>query len=309
MSNRMMTILGIVGLVLVIIWGSVFIVNEKEQAIVLRFGEIQRVEEKPGLYFKLPFSIFGVDTVQIVDDRLLRFDLDDIRVQVSGGKFYEVDAFLTYKISDARRFREQLSASINSAESRLRTRLDAALRQTYGRRGFEAALSEERSVMMQEVRSLILPEAANLGLDIVDVRVRRTDLTVEVSDQTYERMSAERLAEAERIRARGQEAARRIRAAADRNVVEIKAEAQREAEILRGEGEGERNGIFADAYTKDPEFFAFYRSMQAYREALESNGTTLVLSPDSEFFRFFQDAQGGGATAPSTASPTVSTGN
>ena len=292
MGNRFGIVGVLVGALLLVLWGSIFIVNEREQAIVLRFGEIQRVETEPGLYFKLPLAVAGADTVQIVEDRLLRFDLDDIRVQVSGGKFYEVDAFLTYKIADARKFREQLSASIISAESRLRTRLDAALRQTYGKRGFESALSEERAVMMTEVRNQIRPEAEALGLKIVDVRIRRTDLTAEVSGQTFERMSAERLAEAERIRARGQEAARRIRAAADRQVVEIKAEAQREAEILRGEGEGERNRIFADAYTKDPDFFAFYRSMIAYQTALENSGTTLVLSPNSEFFKFFQDASG-----------------
>ena len=292
MGNRFGIVGVLVGALLLVLWGSIFIVNEREQAIVLRFGEIQRVETEPGLYFKLPLAVAGADTVQIVEDRLLRFDLDDIRVQVSGGKFYEVDAFLTYKVADARKFREQLSASIISAESRLRTRLDAALRQTYGKRGFESALSEERAVMMTEVRNQIRPEAEALGLQIVDVRIRRTDLTAEVSGQTFERMSAERLAEAERIRARGQEAARRIRAAADRQVVEIKAEAQREAEILRGEGEGERNRIFADAYTKDPDFFAFYRSMIAYQTALENSGTTLVLSPNSEFFKFFQDASG-----------------
>ncbi|MEL6504338.1 MAG: protease modulator HflC [Pseudomonadota bacterium] len=292
MGNRAGIFLASIALVIAIIWGSIFVVNEREQAIVLRFGEIVRVEDKPGLNFKLPFGIFGADTVLKIEDRLLRFDLDDIRVQVSGGKFYEVDAFMTYEIDDPKKFRQQVGASIAQAETRLRSRLDAALRQTYGRRGFEAALSEERSAMMFEVRDQMRPEAENLGIKVVDVRVRRTDLTSEVSDQTFQRMSAERLAEAERIRARGQEAARRIRAAADRQVVEIKADAQREAEILRGEGEGERNRIFAEAYNKDPEFFAFYRSMQAYKEALEDAGTTMVLSPNSEFFKFFQDAQG-----------------
>ncbi len=301
MGNRFGFLGVLVVLVLLFIWSSFFIVNEREQAIVLRFGEIQRVEQQPGLYFKLPFSFAGADTVQIVSDQLLRFDLDDIRVQVAGGKFYEVDAFMTYKIADPRKFREQVSANVNSAENRLRTRMDAALRQTYGRRGFEAALSEERSAMMREVRDQIRPEASNLGIQVVDVRVRRTDLTAEVSDQTFQRMSAERLAEAERIRARGQEAARRITSAADRQVVEIKAEAQREGEILRGEGEGERNKIFADAYTKDPEFFAFYRSMIAYKEALETSGTTLVLSPNSEFFNFFKDASGSNPATPNPA--------
>jgi membrane protease subunit HflC len=271
---------------------SFFVVNERDQAIVLRFGEIKRVESTPGIYFKLPFTMFDLETVQIVEDRLLRFDLDDITVQVSGGKFYEVDAFATYKISDAARFRGQVSGRLELAEQRLRTRLDAALRKSYGLRGFEAALSEERSAMMREVRDELRPAANELGIQIEDVRIRRTDLTKEVSEQTYNRMSAERLAEAERLRARGSEAARRIRASSDRQVVEIEAAAQRDGEILRGEGEGERNAIFADAYTRDPEFFEFYRSMNAYRVSLETSGTTMVLSPNSEFFRYFGNPSG-----------------
>lgn len=279
-------ILGFLGL------NSFYVVNEREQAIVLRFGEIINVENEPGLYFKLPLTPFGLDNVQIVEDRLLRFDLDDITVQVSGGKFYQVNAFLTYKISDPRIFRGQVSGSLQLAEQRLRTRLDAALRRVYGLRGFQAALSEERSAMMREVRDALTAPAKELGLEIVDVRIRRTDLTQEVSEQTYNRMKAERLAEAERLRARGLEAARRLRATADRQVVEIKAAAQRDGEILRGEGEGERNAIFANAFTRDPEFFEFYRSMIAYSEALKADGTTMVLSPNSDFFRYFKDPSG-----------------
>ncbi|MEM7215073.1 MAG: protease modulator HflC [Pseudomonadota bacterium] len=292
MSNRMPIILVLLALVLYVAYNSIFVVNERDQAIVLRFGEIQRVETSPGLYFKLPASMFGLDTVQIIEDRLLRFDLDDIRVQVSGGKFYEVDAFLTYRVEDGRKFRSQVSGNLVLAEQRLRTRLDAALRRVYGLRGFEAALSDDRAEMMREVRDQIRPDAASLGLKIDDVRIRRTDLTAEVSDQTFARMNAERLAEAERLRARGQEAARRIKARADRQVVEIKASAQRDGEILRGEGEGERNAIFADAFGRDPEFFEFYRSMTAYSQALQQNGTTMVLSPNSDFFRYFQDPNG-----------------
>ncbi len=292
MGNKLPALLIVLALAVYALFSSLFVVNEREQAIVLRFGEIKRVETEPGLYFKLPLGMFGLDTVQIVEDRLLRFDLDDIRVQVSGGKFYEVDAFLTYRIEDARKFRAQVSGSLQLAEQRLRTRLDAALRRVYGLRGFEAALSAERLEMMREVRDAIRPDATSLGLKIDDVRIRRTDLTAEVSDQTFARMNAERLAEAERLRARGQEAARRIRARADRQVVEIKAAAQRDAEILRGEGEGERNRIFADAFGRDPEFFEFYRSMTAYGEALQENGTTMVLSPNSDFFRYFQDPNG-----------------
>ena len=211
-------------------------VNAGQQAIVLRFGEIVDVKTEPGIYFKAPFPFFEADNVQIIESRILRFDLDDIRVQVSGGKFYEVDAFVAYRISDARTFRQAVSGSISQAEARLRTRLDAALRRVYGVRGFESALSEERASMMREVRDQLRPDATSLGLEIEDVRIRRTDLTAEVSQQTYDRMKAERLAEAERLRARGREAAQRIRARADREVVEIVADARKESEILRGEG-------------------------------------------------------------------------
>ncbi|WP_265518086.1 protease modulator HflC [Nitratireductor luteus] len=292
MNNRLPIIAVIAAIALFLVYSSIFVVNERQQAIVLRFGEIVDVKREPGLYFKLPFGFVEADNVQLLEDRILRFDLDDIRVQVSGGKFYEVDAFVAYSIEDPRVFRREVSGSIALAEQRLRTRLDAALRRVYGLRGFEAALSEERSSMMREVAGQLATAATTLGLKIEDVRIRRTDLTAEVSQQTYDRMKAERLAEAERLRARGREAAARIRARADREVVEILAAAQREAEILRGEGEGERNAIFADAFQRDEEFFEFYRSMAAYRQALDPSGTTMLLTPDSDFFRFFGSAGG-----------------
>ncbi|MDZ7823194.1 MAG: protease modulator HflC [Ahrensia sp.] len=292
-SNKLPIIGAIFAAILLAIYSSIFIVTERQQAIVLRFGEIQKVHTEPGLYFKAPFAFAGFDTVQLIDDRILRLDLADTPpVQVSGGRFYEVDAFLTFKITDARLFREVVSGDINSAASRLRTRFDAALRRVYGLRGFEAALSEERTEMMREVRDQLRPDATSLGLTIEDVRIVRTDLTAEVSQQTYDRMKAERLAEAERLRARGRENAQRIRAVADRQVVEIVSEANRESEILRGTGDGERNRVFADAFNRDPEFFEFYRSMAAYTSALQQSGTTLVLSPDSQFFKFFEDANG-----------------
>jgi membrane protease subunit HflC len=292
MSNRLTLILIALAIVLIGIYSSIFVVNERQQAIVLRFGQIVDVKTEPGIYFKAPFGFLEADNVQLIEDRILRFDLDDIRVQVSGGKFYEVDAFVAYRIEDPRRFRQAVSGSVQLAEQRLRTRLDAALRRVYGLRGFEAALSEERASMMREVRDQLRPDAVSLGLEIEDVRIRRTDLTQEVSQQTYDRMKAERLAEAERLRARGREAAARIRARADREVVEIIAEARRESEILRGEGEAERNAIFADAFGRDPDFFEFYRSMAAYRGALINSGTTMVLSPESEFFRYFGNPSG-----------------
>ncbi len=297
MSNRLPIIAAIVAVIAVILYSSFFVVNERQQAIVLRFGEIVDVKSEPGIYFKLPFGFVEADNVQMIEDRIMRFDLDDIRVQVSGGKFYEVDAFVLYRINNPRLFRQTVSGSVTLAEQRLRTRLDAALRRVYGLRGFESALSEERTSMMREVRDQLRPDATSLGLEIQDVRIRRTDLTQEVSQQTYDRMKAERLAEAERLRARGREAAARIRARADREVVEIIAEARRESEILRGEGEGQRNAIFADAFQRDPDFFDFYRSMAAYTEALDGSGTSMVLSPNSEFFRFF-GSDAGRMTAP-----------
>ncbi|HXV30728.1 MAG TPA: protease modulator HflC [Sinorhizobium sp.] len=306
-SNRNTIIFILLAAVLVVVYASIFVVNERQQAIVVRFGEIRDVKTEPGLYFKLPFTFMDADRVQYISDQALRFDLDDIRVQVSGGKFYEVDAFVVYKIADARRFRETVSGDRESAEARLRTRLDASLRRVYGLRGFEAALSDERASMMREVGADLRPDAESLGLDVEDVRIRRTDLTQEVSQQTYERMKAERLAEAELIRARGNEEGQRRRAIADRQVVEIVAEAQRDSEILRGEGEGERTRIFADAFTRDPAFFEFYRSMAAYTQSIGSPDTTVVLSPHSEFFRYFNSATGASQleTPSAPAAPTT----
>ncbi len=301
MGNRIPAILIAIGVLLFIAYSSVFVVNERQQAIVIRFGQIKDVKTEPGLYFKLPFGFMDADSVQYVQDQALRFDLDDIRVQVSGGKFYEVDAFVVYKITDARRFRQVVSGDRESAEARLRTRLDAALRRVYGLRGFEAALSEERASMMREVRGELAGDAQNLGLAIEDVRIRRTDLTQEVSQQTYDRMKAERLAEAELIRARGNEEGQRRRAIADRQVVELVAAARRDSEILRGEGDGERSRVYAEAFSQDATFYDFYRSLSAYRDSMTSSDTTLVLSPESEFFRFFQDADGRRPAAAATA--------
>ena len=290
-SNRIIAIALGAFVLLILLLNSFFIVNERQQAIVLRFGQIQDVKEEPGLYFKAPFSFAGFDNVRMIEDRLLLAELDDIRVQTSGGRFYIVNAFITYEIANPTQFQQVASGDIELAANRLETRFEDAVRGVYGQRGFEAALSDARAEMMQEVTARLQPEAQQLGLRIEDVRIRRTDLTPEVSEQTFARMRSEREAEAERLRARGNEAAQRIRARAQRQVVEIESDAVRESEILRGQGEGERNRIFAEAFQQDPQFFEFYRSMEAYRRALEGGqGTRMVLTPNSEFFRFFQDA-------------------
>ncbi|WP_185985051.1 SPFH domain-containing protein [Aureimonas mangrovi] len=309
MSNRAYAFLAIVAAGLFVLYNSMFIVNEREKAIVLRFSEIQRVIDEPGLYFKLPFSFARADNVQKLSDMRQRLDLGPLRVQTAEGLFYDVDAFLVYRIQNAGQFRQNVDGGrLEVAEQRLRSRFDSAIRAVYGRRSFESALSDERVAMMVEVRDQVRPEAENLGLSLDDVRIRRTDLGGDVAGQTFERMRTERTAEAEGLRANGRVAAAEIRAAADREVVETIAGARRDAEILQGEGEAERNSIFAGAFGANPEFFEFYRSMQAYRGAMENAGTTMVLSPDSDFFRYFNanvdlpegTTFGGGAAAPTT---------
>lgn len=272
----------IIAILALIVWSSTFIVDERKKALVLRFGEINRIVEKPGLYFKIPIA----DEVVPIEDRMILWTSDNMSVQVVDGRRYLVDAVTMARIVNAQRFRETVSADISRAWDRIRTRLDAALRQTYGKRSFEAALSKDRAVMMREIRDQVRAEALNNGIEIVDVRIVRTDLMDEVLKNTYERMSSERIAEAKDLRGRGEARNIEIKAQADRAYTEKLADARRQSEVIRGEGEGERNRIFAEAFQQDPEFFDFYRSMQAYAKSLTGSGTTMVLKPDSEFFKY-----------------------
>ena len=285
--------LAIAAVLVFLVWSSAFIVDQRERMLVVRFGEIQRTIENPGLYFKLPV----IDELVPVDARLLTFESPDKSVQVVDGRRYSVDAIYMLKIVDPQKFRETVGANVDRARNRIETRLDAALRQTYGRRTFEAALSKDRGAMMHEIRDQLRTEALSLGTDIIDVRIRRTDLMQDVLKDTYERMNAERFAEAAQLRAVGQAQAARIKAEADRGLVVIVSEAHRQSEIIRGEGDAERNTIFANAVEKDPEFYSFYRSMQAYTKSMAEPGTTLVLKPDSEFFKYF-GTPGNKATVP-----------
>jgi membrane protease subunit HflC len=293
--NKLPYIVVALGILAVILYSSIFIVNEREQAIVLRFGEIRRVVQEPGANFKVPL----LDTVQILEDRILDLSIDDIRVQVRDGRRYLVDAFIAYRITNPRQFRENVSGSYDIANQNLGTRLESALRRVYGQRSFEAALSAQRAEMMRDVRDQLRPLAADIGINIVDVRIKRTDLLAEVSQRTFDRMKAERLAEAAELRALGTQEKLRIQAEADREATVTIAEAQRDADILRGEGDAERNRIFAEAFQRDPDFFAFYRSMKAYETAIEGSGTTMLLSPDSQFFEFFKDSEGAASGSPS----------
>jgi modulator of FtsH protease HflC len=284
-----------VAAILLLLYMSFFIVNEKQKALVLRFGDINRVVDEPGLYFKMPFT----DAVTMVEDRALVWEMNDKPVQDIASQVYTVDAITLVHIKDARKFRETLGADIDQARLRIAARMDAALRQTYGRRSFDAALSSDRTVMMHEIRDQLRPEADQLGIEILDVRVRRTDLSDNVLADTYERMKSERNALAQDIRSKGQAMKTQRNAETDRAYTVKVAEARKQSEILRGQGDAERNKVFADAYQKDPEFFSFYRSMLAYGKSLGAEGTTLVLDPNSEFFKYF-GTQKDGTQIPTT---------
>lgn len=262
---------------------SAFVVDERERALVVRFGDIQRIIDAPGLYFKLPFA----EEVVTIEDRIVIWESIDKGVQVVDGRRYLVDAVTVARISDSQKFRQTVGADLTRARMRIETRLDAALRQTYGRRTFEAALSRDRDIMMKEIRDQVRGEALALGIEIVDVRIRRTDLMPDVLEDTYNRMSSERKAEAADLRSKGEATKTRMIAEADRTYTEKLAQARKQSEIIRGEGDAERNKVFAEAFQQDPEFFGFYRSMQAYAKSLSTQGTTMVLNPDSEFFKYF----------------------
>ncbi|MBL8789546.1 MAG: protease modulator HflC [Rhizobiales bacterium] len=283
----MSTIRNIAGLVIAAIlfvgYMSYFVVDERQKMIVQRVGEISRIVDAPGLYFKLPV----IETVTPVEDRIILWESNDRPVQDKASQVYIVDAITLARISDARRFRETLGADLEQAETRVGALLDAALRQTYGLRSFDEVLSSDRLTMMREIKEKVEREAADLGIDIVDVRIRRTDLDGAVLQSTHERMRSERNALAAQTRSTGEAYKTRMNAETDRLFIEKTADARRRAEVIRGEGDAERNRIFAEAFQQDPDFFAFYRSLQAYSKALANKDTTLILNPDSEFFRYF----------------------
>jgi len=269
---------------------SAYTVQEGQQALVLRFGKIVRTVNEAGLYFRTPFA----EDLEFMQKRLLTLEISDKAVQAIDGRRFLVATFAMFKISQPKEFKESVSGNLTTARSRLETRMDAALRRVYGARSFQSALSNEREKMMEEIKNAVSTEAATLGLELVDVRIKRTDLLPEVSKSTFDRMKSERQKEAAQFRAEGREANLRIKAQADRKATVLVANAQRTSEITRGEGDAERNKLFADAYGKDPEFFDFYRSLKAYENALQDDSTTMILSPDSDFFRYF------GAQTPKT---------
>ena len=274
--------------IVVVIMSSIFIVDERNKALVLQFGRVIAVKEDPGLAFKLPL----IQEVVYYDDRILSRDVDPIEVTPSDDRRLVVDAFARYRIADVNRFREAVgTGGVLTAESRLDGIMRNELREILGTVSSNEILSSDRALLMQQILAGARAKALEIGLDVVDVRLKRTDLPRQNLDATFARMRAEREREAADEIARGNEAAQRVRAQADRTQVEIVSEANREAEIIRGEADATRNAIFAEAYGADPEFFDFYRSLNAYRTALQSNNSTMVMAPDSEFFNYLKSDQ------------------
>src|SRR3954467_13561399 len=287
--------LGIAGGVLAVLaviaaiigYSALFTVYQTRLALVVRLGQPVRVVTTPGLNFKIPL----IDSVIYVDKRILDLENAAQEVIASDQKRLVVDAFARYKIKDSLLFYQSVG-SIEGANSRLSTLLNAALRRVLGESTLTHVVRDERAALMARVREQVDREAAAFGITVVDVRIRRADLPEQNSQAVYDRMKSERQREAAEFRALGAQRAQEIRSKADRDVTVIIAEANSQAEQTRGVGDAERNRLFAEAYGKDADFFAFYRSMTAYETGLKSNDTRFLLRPDSEFFRFFANPAG-----------------
>lgn len=262
---------------------SVYIVDERKQALVLQFGQVKQVVEEPGLGFKLPF----IQEVVSYEDRILGLPTQPIEVTPADDRRLVVDAFARWRITDLVKFRQAVGAGGEEvARQRLDRIINAAIREIMGGVPSTAVLSEDRTALMNRIRDIARREASSLGVEVIDVRLTRTDLPEQNLEATFARMRAERQREAADEIARGNEAAQRVRAAADREQVEVTSEARKNAEIVRGEADAQRNAIYAEAFGKDPEFFAFTRSLTSYERAMQAGNSSIVLSPNSEFFDY-----------------------
>jgi len=287
--NKTTYLLPVLVIAIAAILSAIFIVDEREKALVLQFGRVVSVKEEPGLALKIPV----IQEVVRYDDRILSIDVGPIEVTPADDRRLVVDAFARYRIADVVQFRQAVgNGGEVVAGQRLDRILTAETREVLGTVSSKDILSTDRAALMLRIRNAAITQARALGLEVVDVRLKATDLPPQNLEATFERMRAEREREATDERARGNEAAQRVRAQADRTVVELVSAARREAEITRGEADAERNAIFAQAFGEDPEFFEFYRSLNAYRAALKGDNSSIVMSPDSDFFNYFRDVQG-----------------
>ena len=285
-------ILPVIVLALAGLLSSIFIVDEREKALVLQFGRLVDIKDEPGLAFKIPL----IQEVIRYDNRILSRDIPQLQVTPSDDRRLEVNAFARYRITDVEQFRQATGAGGDQAIEVAGRRLDSILRsetrEVLGTVSSNDILSSDRAALMLRIRNGAIAEARSLGIEVIDVRLKRTDLPNANLAATFSRMQAVRKREAADEIARGNEAAQRVRAQADRTRVEITSDANRQAEIIRGEADAQRNAIFAEAYGADQEFFEFYRSLNAYRGALTGNNTSMVMSPDSEFFNYLKNENG-----------------
>jgi membrane protease subunit HflC len=277
----------IIGLAAAAVYFSLFVVHVNEQAIVLEFGKPVKIISQPGLFWKIPV----VQTVDYFDKRILDLDSAPQEVTASDQKRIVVDAFARYRITDPLLFYQAVRDE-RMVRSRLGPVMESSLRRVLGSSSLQEVVKDKRESLMKDIARQVNEEGKQFGLEVVDVRIKRVDLPEQNSKNVYDRMRAERQREAAEFRGEGAGAANRIRADADRQVTIIKADAMRDGERLRGDGDAERNRIYADAYKRDPEFFTFYRSMQAYEHGLKPSDTRLLLSPDSAFFSFFNSPTG-----------------
>jgi modulator of FtsH protease HflC len=264
-----------------------FIVHQNEQALVLEFGAPKRVIEKAGLHWKIPV----VETVQYFDKRILDLDMSPQEVPASDQKLLVVDAFARYRIKDPLKFYQAVTSEYYVPQ-RFGPIVQSTLRRVLGSATFIEIVRDKREALMKTIAAEVNKQGQEFGLEVVDVRIKRADLPEKNLQSVYDRMKADRFKEAEELRAQGRAAANKIQADADRDAITIRAEARRKADQMRGEGDAERNRIFAEAYNRDPAFFSFYRSMQAYEQGIKSSETRMLLSPDSEFLRFFTNPSG-----------------
>lgn len=291
MKNSLLFIAALVFFgVLAVAGGVFFIVAQTEQAIVLRFGEPvagRGLITQPGLHFKLPL----IENVIFLDNRILSAESPNLEVLAADNQRLEVDSFVRYRIVDALRFYQTVGGLLG-ANNQLASVLNSAVRRVLSEANQQQIVRDERAGLMVKIKEQANNEARKFGVAIVDARIRRVDLPQQISEKVYGRMQTERAREAAEYRAQGSEQAQKITAKADRDVVVLKAEAQRQADQTKGEGDAERNRIFAEAFGKDPDFFAFYRSMQAYEVAFKSGDTRFLIGPRSDFFRYFGSPDG-----------------
>lgn len=288
--NRLANPLVLIGIALLLLLASsmIFTVDERERAIKLFLGEITESDYEPGLHFKMPF----LETVYKFDKRILTLDVQPERVLTNEKKNVIVDSFIKWKIADAETFYTRLGGVESRANSRLTQFVREGVKDAFGRRTIREVVSSARSKLPEEIQTSVGEQAENLGIEIIDVRIKKVELPDDVRESVYQRMEKDRAKIAREIRSEGEESAKKIRATADRQREELLASAYSTAEITRGAGDAESARVYADAYSRDPEFYSLYRSLSAYRSAFSGGSDVLVLKPDSQFFQYFNGFQG-----------------